>query len=241
MKTNPITNLITSITSVPWAGINDGPETAPGHLYTLSHTLSHWHIPDTAYTVTSDHLTRVPVPFIACFNNQQYGVISRINKEFAAVYDNYLDNRMVSITDFEKQWSGTVSLSKKDALTGMIAVPMPVFSEIKLAGIINVYTKMMFVTACHRFTVQEFERELFNYMLGPLPDQNFVKFIRAYKAQLKSENNEFFKDYFFIKEDTKNKYSRIDLPDIYYIEGHANYIMIHTKSGHKITYLTLHE
>ncbi len=207
----------------------------------LSAILSRWRVPDAAYRIKPEQLCDVPLPFIACFNNQTYGVVTRFDNEVISVTDELMTCQLISSKEFASKWIGVVLIGKNDAVQGSTPVVMPNFSELKLAKIINTFTKMVFIAACRQFTVQDFERELFNYMVRPVSDENFLKFISEYKRQLNNKDKPVFEDYFFVKEDAKNRHCRIDLQDINYVEGNANYIVIHTTTGSKITYLTLHE
>jgi DNA-binding LytR/AlgR family response regulator len=48
-------------------------------------------------------------------------------------------------------------------------------------------------------------------------------------------------DYLFIKGDSKNKFIKVDLKDILYIEGLKNYISVYTSTQRLITYQSLRE
>ena len=51
--------------------------------------------------------------------------------------------------------------------------------------------------------------------------------------------NDIEEDYFFIKTDGKNRFKRIAIADVVYLESIKNYVVIHTPQEQTVTYNTL--
>ncbi len=122
-------------------------------------------------------------------------------------------------------------------------IQMPEITGIQLSKIINGKTNIIFTTAYPQFAIESYEVSATDYLLKP------IEFDRFYKAVLKIQqknNTDTQKksivskeEFFFFKTDGKNKFSKVFLNDILYIEGLKNYVSIYLKNERIITYSTL--
>ncbi len=136
-------------------------------------------------------------------------------------------------------------LTSKDApdITFM-DVDMRQLSGMELAGMVNLYTSVVFTTAFPEYALQAFDQEAFDYLLKPIDYERFLKCIQKAKRKMtrRSEGDMADKnDFFNIKSEIKGRIVKIRFDDVMYIEGAVNYIQIHTTTEKHITYLTMRE
>ena len=124
-------------------------------------------------------------------------------------------------------------------------IQMPELTGMQLSAIIKDKVKIVFTTAYPQFAVEGFEMDAVDYLLKPIPFNRFISAVEKVRKQksepaavkLLGENTA--DEYFFVKTDGKNRYQRIEVNDIYYIESIKNYIVLHTGGGQVVTYNTL--
>ncbi|MHB8206981.1 LytR/AlgR family response regulator transcription factor [Mucilaginibacter sp.] len=125
-----------------------------------------------------------------------------------------------------------------------IDVDMRLLSGLELAGMVNLYTLVVFTTAFPEYALQAFEKEAFDYLLKPINYDRFVKCIqRARRKMTKQAKTDYpiREDFFNIKSEIKGRMVKIKFDEVIYIEGAVNYIQIHTTEGKHLTYLTMKE
>jgi DNA-binding LytR/AlgR family response regulator len=123
-----------------------------------------------------------------------------------------------------------------------IDIHMPELSGMAFAAHVQQLTTVIFTTAYAKFAVEAFERDAFDYLLKPISQERFLTCITKYKKKLGGPAARPKEDFFYVKSDVKGKMVRINTPDITYIEGALNYVIIHLLSDTKqITYLTMSE
>jgi two-component system LytT family response regulator len=98
---------------------------------------------------------------------------------------------------------------------------------------------VILTTAYSEYAIEGYELDVLDYLLKPISFNRFYK--SALKAQeylnLKNQNNTKPKDeYFFIK--CNQKIEKILTSEVLYVEGMANYIIVHTAQKKYIAYLT---
>jgi DNA-binding LytR/AlgR family response regulator len=123
-------------------------------------------------------------------------------------------------------------------------VDMRQLSGMELAGMVNLYTSVVFTTAFPEYALQAFENEAFDYLLKPIDYKRFAKCIQKAKRKIKKgpeadivEQNDFFN----IKSEIKGRMVKIRFDEVMFIEGAVNYIQIHTTEEKHMTYLTMRE
>ncbi|MGY0426639.1 MAG: LytR/AlgR family response regulator transcription factor [Polaribacter sp.] len=119
-------------------------------------------------------------------------------------------------------------------------IQMPEITGIQLSKIINQKTKIIFTTSYSQFALESYSVSAVDYLLKP------IAFNKFYKAILKVNQKETVvekiskkDDFLFFKTDGKNKFSKVFINDILYVEGLKNYISIYLKDKRIITYSTL--
>jgi DNA-binding LytR/AlgR family response regulator len=124
-----------------------------------------------------------------------------------------------------------------------IDVDMRLLSGLELAGMVNLYTTVVFTTAFPEYALQAFEKEAFDYLLKPITYDRFAKCIHhaKRKKKLAAHEHAIREDFFTIKSEIKGRMVKIKLDEVIYIEGAVNYIQIHTIEGRHMTYLTMKE
>jgi len=123
-----------------------------------------------------------------------------------------------------------------------IDVDMRQLSGLELAGMVNLYTTVVFTTAFPEYALQAFEKEAFDYMLKPITYDRFAKCMMHAKRKMKLSAKNAYpirEDFFTIKSEVKGRMVKIKFDEVLYIEGAINYIQIHTVEGKHITYLTM--
>jgi DNA-binding LytR/AlgR family response regulator len=122
-------------------------------------------------------------------------------------------------------------------------IQMPDITGIQLSGIIKDTVKIVFTTAYPQFAVEGFEKNAVDYLLKPIPFNRFIAAVEKLRKMrrdiIKPPAENTADDYFFVKTDGRNRYQRIEINDITYIESIRNYIVLHTTSGQVVTYNTL--
>lgn len=136
-------------------------------------------------------------------------------------------------------------LTSKDApdIT-FVDVDMRQLSGMELAGIVNLYTSVVFTTAFPEYALQAFDKEAFDFLLKPINYERFLKCIHKAKRKINKRPDELAapKDGFFnIKSEVKGRIIKIRFDQVTYIEGAVNYIQIYTTEGKHMTYLTMRE
>jgi len=121
-------------------------------------------------------------------------------------------------------------------------ISMAVLNGIEAAEILNNYCHfLVYVTAYREFAPEAFGAKADGYLLKPVSYVAFRQKVEDLNSKfqdiikLQKEEHQFL----FIKGGQKSSYIKIKYSDIVYIEAMLNYIMIHTTTGHEITYIGL--
>ncbi|WP_299221924.1 LytTR family DNA-binding domain-containing protein [uncultured Aquimarina sp.] len=124
----------------------------------------------------------------------------------------------------------------------LLDIQMPEITGIQLSKIIDKKTKIIFSTAYPQFALDSYEVAAIDYLLKPIEFERFYKAVSKIKlgnTTKASVDSTITDDFFFFKTDGKNKYAKVFLKDIRYIESLKNYIAIHLQDQQIITYNTL--
>lgn len=123
-------------------------------------------------------------------------------------------------------------------------IQMPDLTGLQLSTLVKDKTRIIFTTAYAQFAVEGFEMNAVDYLLKPIAFNRFITSVEKAKALLQTAPptaGEPVPDgqYFFVKTDGKNRYQRVALKDIFYLESIKNYVVIHTVTEQIVTYNTL--
>lgn len=122
-------------------------------------------------------------------------------------------------------------------------IDMPGMSGLDLSQAIRHKTKyLVFTTAHAKYAIDAFSVQANEYLLKPISMSKFALMVNrlvtselAVKKEVKTE------DFFFVKTDQTQRYTKVNLRDLIAVEGLNNYIKIHTPTGTYIAYLTMKE
>lgn len=120
-------------------------------------------------------------------------------------------------------------------------IQMPEITGIQLSKIINKKVQIIFTTAYPEFALESYDVSAIDYLLKPI---EFERFYQAVKKVLPKEANVVLKnsnekEYIFFKTDGKNKFTKVFLNDILFVQGLKNYVAIQQEDSEIITYNTL--
>lgn len=131
-----------------------------------------------------------------------------------------------------------VEQNKVDLL--FLDIQMPEITGIQLSKIINKKVSIIFTTAYPQFALDSYEVAAIDYLLKPIDFERFYKAVSKINKQGKpavfSERKD---DFLFFKTDGKNRFSKVFINDILYVESLKNYVSIQLENEQIITYNTL--
>lgn len=126
-----------------------------------------------------------------------------------------------------------------------IDVDMRLMNGIELAGLVNLYTNVVFTTAFPEYALQAFEQAAYDYILKPINYERFYRSIQNIRHKMKKArrgNSLALDEFFNIKSELKERMVKVKTAEVTYVEGAGNYIIIHTEGNEKhMTYLTMRE
>lgn len=119
-------------------------------------------------------------------------------------------------------------------------IQMPDLTGIQLSKILRERTKIIFTTAYPQFALESYELNAVDYLLKPFEFERFYEAVLKVKdLPGKLKDGITAEEYLFIKTDGKNKFEKVVLKEVIYIESLKNYVAIHLKDKQIITYSTL--
>lgn len=120
-------------------------------------------------------------------------------------------------------------------------IQMPQLTGLQLSRIISKNIKVIFTTAYPDFALEGFELNAVDYLLKPISFERFYQAVSKLNTDTKIEisNQSNLPDFLFVKTDGKNKFQKIFLSDILYVESLQNYVCIHTVKQQVITHSSL--
>ncbi|SMC45917.1 LytR/AlgR family response regulator transcription factor [Moheibacter sediminis] len=129
---------------------------------------------------------------------------------------------------------------KPDVL--FLDIQMPELTGIQLSTLLKDKVYIIFTTAYAQFALDGFELNAVDYLLKPISFNRFIQSVEKVKTRIqKPENNVWGieADFFFVKTDGKNRFKKIKLDDVFYLESIKNYVVIHLGNEEIVTYNTL--
>ena len=122
-------------------------------------------------------------------------------------------------------------------------IQMPELTGIQLSTLLKGKVNIVFTTAYAQFALEGFELNVMDYLLKPISFDRFIKAVEKVKNQIQPDESKGSSmeddDFFFVKTDGKNRFKKIWLSEIFYLESIKNYVVLHTKTEQITTYNTL--
>ena len=109
-------------------------------------------------------------------------------------------------------------------------IQMPELSGVQFSKIVGDRYPLIFTTAYDQYAVQGYELDVVDYLLKPISLERFQKAVAKFKSrqlQISTPTDSNVPEYIFVKSEYKTL--KIDLADIHYIKGMADYVTIVTK------------
>ncbi|QHC85769.1 two-component system response regulator [Empedobacter brevis] len=122
-------------------------------------------------------------------------------------------------------------------------IQMPELTGIQLSTLLKGKVNIIFTTAYSQFALEGYELNVVDYLLKPISFDRFIQAVEKVRYQIQSSENKDNpseeEDFFFVKTDGKNRFKKIRLSEIYYLESIKNYVILHTEMEQIATYNTL--
>jgi two-component system, LytTR family, response regulator len=120
-------------------------------------------------------------------------------------------------------------------------IQMPQLTGLQLSRIISKEIKVIFTTAYPDFALEGFELNAVDYLLKPIAFERFYQAVSKLNGDPKTEvvSDNQSAEFIFIKTDGKNKFVKLFLDEILYVESLQNYVCIHTCNQQIITHSSL--
>jgi len=133
-------------------------------------------------------------------------------------------------------------MSKTSVDLLFLDIQMPKINGIDFLKTIHNPPMVIITTAFPSYAIEGFQLDVMDYLLKPITFQRFFKAVNKAKdyfelTQEPKKSSIENEEYFFIK--CENKFEKIKIDDILFIEGMQNYITLYTQEKKFITLLTL--
>ncbi len=109
-------------------------------------------------------------------------------------------------------------------------IQMPELAGVQFSKIVGDRYPLIFTTAYDQYALQGYELDVVDYLLKPISLERFQKAIDKFRSRqqhIPATNETAVPEYIFVKSEYKTL--KINLADIHYIKGMADYVTIVTK------------
>lgn len=161
------------------------------------------------------------------------------------ILENYIGkvNFLEKVGVFNDSLKALEFLNSQSVDVIFLDIQMPQLTGLQLSRIISKNIKVIFTTAYPDFALEGFELNAVDYLLKPIAFERFYQAVSKLnsesKIELSSTSNSSSPDFLFIKTDGKNKFQKVFLNDVLYVESLQNYVCIHTVKQQIITHSSL--
>lgn len=122
-------------------------------------------------------------------------------------------------------------------------IQMPGLTGLQLSKLLKGQAQIILTTAYGQFAMESYELEVTDYLLKPISFDRFIKAVEKAKRQIQhygeGKKEQTDEQFFFVKTDGKNRFKKIKINDIYYLESIKNYVVFQLKNEQVVTYNTL--
>lgn len=147
--------------------------------------------------------------------------------------------RLIAVFEDVMSALGALQSEKIDII--FLDINLPVINGMDFLKSLKGNYKIIITTAYHNYAIQGFDLGVCDYLLKPVSFERFLKAVNKASSEGAITQSGIMEekplDYFFVKAD--NKYEKINLNSILYIEALQNYITIHCDTKKVITYSSL--
>lgn len=84
-----------------------------GGLSAIRDLLFKWEVPNTAYELKFEQLFNLSMPFIACFSNNKFALVTQLDKQNATVSNEKWNNEILNLKEFKHAYRGTVLITER--------------------------------------------------------------------------------------------------------------------------------
>lgn len=139
-------------------------------------------------------------------------------------------------------WEALEILKEGKVDLAFLDIQMEELTGLQLLGLAGKTCPIILTTAYSEYALDGYEYQVTDYLLKPFSFDRFLKAVDQVYANTKVATEQTTSappskvDHLFIKGDAKNKYHRLAIQDIFYIEGLRNYVQFVCKNQ-KITTL----
>lgn len=122
-------------------------------------------------------------------------------------------------------------------------IEMPGLNGLDFIKMVKKDVIIILTTAYPQFALEAFELEVLDYLVKPIPFDRFYKAVLRAKELImlqqdeKTEISDLTKDHFYIKSD--RKYVKLQYGDVHWIQGHKDYVMLHTNGAKYMTAMNI--
>jgi DNA-binding LytR/AlgR family response regulator len=159
------------------------------------------------------------------------------------ILENYIDkvSFLEKVGVFNDSLKALEFLNTQNVDVIFLDIQMPQLTGLQISKIISKDIKVIFTTAYPDFALEGFELNATDYLLKPIAFERFylaaTKLIEEPKADSETTNSS--SGFIFVKTDGKNKFQKLFLEEILYVESLQNYVCIHTQKQQIITHSSL--
>ncbi len=144
------------------------------------------------------------------------------------------------INTFTKPIEALLFLHENNVDLLFLDIQMPEITGIQLSKIVNNNIQTIFTTAYPKFALESYDVAAIDYLLKPIEFGRFYKAVsKLLPPEATNETALSSENYIFLKTDGKNKFVKVFLEDILFIEGLKNYVSVQLKEEQIITNNTL--
>lgn len=135
---------------------------------------------------------------------------------------------------FENPFEALQVMNNDTIDIAFLDINMPGLTGIQLVKSLRRIPNLVFTTAYSEYAVEGFELDAIDYLLKPFGFDRFLKAVNKvnHTGPWQSPNDERTQNALFVQ--SEHRMIRLEIKDIYYIEGFKEYVKIHTDEKHPL-------